>query len=347
MSSNSAAHNLLGLTVGNGWKVIAKHVRADGASGGRYSVCYYVERNGERAFLKAIDFSRAEKAEDFAREMQKLTEAFNFERDLLNKCSQRHMDRVVTPLENGVVKVDDTFLGRQVHYIIFEAADGDIRGRLAAIDMAEVTWRLYALRHITTGLSQLHTAGIAHQDMKPSNVVTFGEESKVADLGRASEKGVVGPTDDERFPGDRTYAAPELLYNHIAPDFSTRRFGGDLYLLGSMVTFFFTGISSTAALLSHLHPDHHYLNWQGSYKDVLPYLRNAFGSAVRSIGSQFRIRQLQIELTDVIAQLCDPDPELRGHPLSRIGIGNRFSLERYISKFDHLALRSRLGKLER
>ena len=346
MPKEAQAHKLLGLELPGGWKVTAKHERTDGASGGRYSVCYLVERNGTRAFLKALDFSRVQEAPDFVRALQAVTEAFNFERDLVQSCYDHRMDRVVSPLADGAVVVDDSYLGK-VHYIIFEAADCDVRTYVAKLAASEITWKLRALHHITTGLHQLHTAGIAHQDIKPSNIVIFGPESKVADLGRASLKGVQGPSDGERYPGDKTYAPLELMYDYLDPDFNMRRFGCDLYLLGSMVTFLFGGIGATAAVLSHLHSDHLPENWHGKYAEVLPYVRNAFGLAVQNFGEHLEGAQLRTELVETVTQLCEPDPALRGHPNNRIGIGNRFSLERFISRFDRLATRSRLGLLKK
>src|SRR5205823_2049082 len=64
-----------------------------------------------------------------------------------------------------------------------------------------------SLHHIATGLYQLHSAEVAHQDLKPSNILVFeGSTSKIADLGCASVKGVASPRDSAAFAGDRTYA---------------------------------------------------------------------------------------------------------------------------------------------
>ena len=340
------AHKLVGLTLKNGWKVIAKHERKEGATGGKYSVCYHIERNGEKAFLKALDFSRAAKdrSQDLARALQALTSAFNFERQVLLTCAEKKMDRVIAPLEDGEVTVDESYLGR-VNYLIFEAADGDVRGQLDLQDRFDTTLKLRALHHIATGLFQLHGSGIAHQDLKPSNVLKFGDISKVADLGCASVKGVNGPRDDENCPGDKTYAPPELLYGYRVTDFNARRFGCDAYLLGSMIVFFFCGVSATAGIFSNLTDQHLPKTWGEGYEDVLPYVRNALGLAIKSWETEMPGKKARVELTDCIRQLCEPDPALRGHPQNRIGHGNQYSLERYMSIFDRLALRSRLGIL--
>ncbi len=336
------AYKLEGLTLAGGWKVGEMH-RPEDATGGRYSVCYHVERNGQKAFLKALDFSKATSEEDLPRAIQALTEAYNFERELLNKCRQQGMDRVVRPLEDGKVKVDGSILGT-VYYLILEWADRDVRTQLEVFRAIDRAWRLRSLHHIATGLNQLHTAGIAHQDAKPSNVLVFGEEdiSKVADLGRAALKGTVGPADSAKIPGTRAYAPPELQYNYYDPEWNRRRFGTDIYLLGSMAMFFFSGLSATASLFAQLAPQYHPTVWAGTFQAVLPYVRNAFGDSIHAFSEPLTI-DIRDRLTAAVKQLCEPEPALRGHPLNRTGIGaNQYSLERYIALFDVLAKKAEI-----
>jgi serine/threonine protein kinase len=338
------AQRLEGLTLEKGWKVVSKHVRADGATGGRYSVCYHVERNGKTAFLKALDFSRidTQRHPDKLRALQALLQSYNLERDILLTCAERGMNRVIIAIDAGEIEFDDSISGT-VHYLVFDEANGDIRAQMEASALLDVGLRLRALHHIATGLLQLHNAGIAHQDLKPSNVLQFAEISKVSDLGSATVKGRVGPRDDEKCVGDKDYAPPELLYGYLSQDFNARRFGCDAYLLGSMVVFFFTGLTATASIFNFLSPEHRYQVWAGSYQEVLPYLRHALGEAVQSWGGDLPGDKTRSELIQVIRQLCDPDPVLRGHPQSRIGVGNPYSLERYVSIFDRLALSARYG----
>jgi serine/threonine protein kinase len=93
------------------------------------------------------------------------------------------MDRVVQSIDFGHVVVDHTDLGR-VDYLILEIADGDVRSFLSTCNKIELAWKLRALHHIATGIHQLHAADIAHQDVKPSNVLVLGATiSKIADLG--------------------------------------------------------------------------------------------------------------------------------------------------------------------
>ena len=126
-------------------------------------------------------------------------------------------------------------------------------------------------------MQQIHSRGIAHQDLKPSNVLIFNSEgTKIADFGRAAYAGHSPPHENYEVAGDRTYAPPELLYHYIDPNWNLRRYGCDAYLLGSLAIFFFLGTGATTLLFSKLPPPYHYNSWKGSYEDVLPYLKDAF-----------------------------------------------------------------------
>jgi eukaryotic-like serine/threonine-protein kinase len=325
---------LLGVTLDGGWKVISAIGRPAAATGGNFSEGYIVESpEGKKAFLKALDYSQALREEDPAKALQALTEAFNFERRVLEKCKDRHLVRVN---------------GEPVQYLILELADGDARSQANALKRFNLAWSLRALHHIATGLFQLHGQDIAHQDLKPSNVLAFegGRVSKIGDLGRAAYKGHIPPHDQFDIAGDPAYAPPELLYNYIDPDWSRRRLGCDAYLLGSMVVFFFVGVGTTALLRQNIHSAHAWGTWQGSFPDVLPYIREAFDRVMQTFKAAVD-KPVRDELVVVVRELCEPDPALRGHPRNRAGLGNPYSLERYVARFDLLARRAELGLLRR
>ena len=106
----------------NGWKVIGLIKPPPGSTGGRFSVGYIVrDIDGKEAYLKALDFSGAFQAPDPARELEAMTSAYNFERDLLAKCKINRLRRIVTPIDDGTVFVSEKFgpLGN-VCYLIFE-----------------------------------------------------------------------------------------------------------------------------------------------------------------------------------------------------------------------------------
>ena len=336
------ARQLLGKELANGWKIEALIDRPETATGGYFSTSYIVRsRNGEKAFLKAMDYRKALESADPARELQAMTAAFNFERRILEKCKFNHLSRIVRVLDSGILPAQDGDASSVVQYLIFELAKGDIRSFVNIGQAFEAAWALRTMHQATAALRQLHSAQIAHQDIKPSNLLYFeNDHSKLADLGRAFDRHNTSPHDSRDCAGDQTYAPPELLYRHISQDWIVRRLGCDMYLLGSLVVFFCTGVSITHLLFKRLNKKHHWQHWSGSYGEVLPYLQHVFAQIIREIPEKIRIDSSG-EIALVIQQLCNPDPERRGHP-KNIGLssGNRYSLERYVSIFDRLARRA-------
>ena len=61
-------------------------------------------------------------------------------------------------------------------------------------------------------------------------------------------------------------------------------------------------------------------------------------------GIHIQNNDLKKELSAILRQLCEPDINLRGHPQERQLNGNSFSLEKYVTKFDVLTYRARIGK---
>lgn len=349
MANQTPAQRLGGIELQDGWRVIDTIPRSPGGTGGYFSHGYLVQSQaGIKAYLKALDYSAALRDHDPARALQQITTLYNFERDLCVKCRNSKLDRVVNVLADGSVTVDPNDPASAVQYLIFELAEGDVRSQMDRIDHIDNAWILRSLHHVATGLKQLHGVGVAHQDLKPSNVLMFEEQiSKVADLGRASSRGETTPYDEELVAGDMAYAPPELLYGHIDPDWNRRRLACDMYLLGSLLAFFYTRSSLTSLIKTELAPDHLWTSWGETYDDVLPYVRDAFGKAVVAFGREVPegIREV---LVNVLRQLGEPDPKFRGSPSRRGGsAASQFSLEQYISKFDLLASRAELDLIGR
>lgn len=342
----TAAFLLEGMDLPGGWRVTTLIKRPPQATGGHFSVGYLVvhAERGE-AFLKALDYSSALADPDPARALEALTSAYNFERDLLAACRRKGLSRVIRLLDDGKVEVHGAVGVPLVNYLIFEKAEGDIRAHLDALRDFDVAFALRALHHVATALQQLHSHNMAHQDLKPSNVLVMTEgDAKVTDLGRAAYKGHASPFDDLTIAGDWGYAPPELLYGHRLEEWVARSTSCDLYLLGSMATFLFQGVAMSPLLFAHLHPKHTPVSWSGTYREVLPYVREAFNRVIEA----FEVAlpdQLRPDLGTAVRHLCDPDPALRGHPRNRVGQGSSWSLERFITKFDLLATRAEHGLL--
>ena len=73
--SLTAAQQLIGRKLQNGWKVIERLNRPASATGGNFSTSYIVRsRKGRRAFLKAMDFQKALEAPDPARALARISQ---------------------------------------------------------------------------------------------------------------------------------------------------------------------------------------------------------------------------------------------------------------------------------
>src|SRR5699024_10639814 len=97
----------------------------------------------------------------------------------------------------------------------------------------DAVWALSMLYGASLGVFQLHQAEIAHQDLKPSNILVFSNDlSKISDLGRASDKNNPFRWDDVLFAGDPNYAPIEIYFGMPATEFD-HRYAFDLYMLGS------------------------------------------------------------------------------------------------------------------
>jgi len=331
------------MTLAGGWRVTERLARKPGHTGGFFSVSYRViGPDGAPAFLKALDIEAAlQQAHDIPLALQVMTQAYLFEVNVLEMTGARRLSRVVQSRGHGEVQAQGPRGVERVNYLVFEIADGDVRDALDAAEQLDDAWKLRMLHHAATGTRQLHDNGVAHQDLKPSNVLVFGGiASKVADLGCASVQGTASPRDNEEIAGDWTYAPPELLYGELSSDWRVRRFACDLYQLGSLAVFLFTGQNVTSLLMSCLAKEHRPGQWGDGYLEVLPFIRAAYDEVMEEFAASCPT-SVRDELVQRVRELCDPDVALRGHPLNRAGRGNPYSLERYVASFDLLA-----GKVE-
>lgn len=329
----AASANMEGMTLSTGWKVIKPLDRGDTATGGHFSNAYVVSKDGQKGFMKAFDFSDAFLAANVLEELQKLTTAYVYERDLLLHCKGRKLNKVVIALDHGEAQVPnyDQMNGR-VFYLVFQLADGDMRGQVRQDKRFDTLWSIRALRDVTVGMYQVHRQMIAHQDLKPSNVLLFGAEFRLADFGRASRKGYPAVHDDLSVAGDRTYAPPEQLYGFRHEEFTVRRFGCDLYMLGNLAAFMFAGINVTGHINTYLDPQFHPQNWAKPYADVLPQLQTVYPIVIADIRAA--IDHIATDLViPLITELCEPDIARRGHPKG-VGRYDQYSLERYVSRLD-------------
>ena len=339
----TAAQQLLGRELAGGWRVIEQLVRPLDTSGGAFSTGYIVQnQDGRRGFLKALDYSKAFTDPNIpvSIALQRLAETINHEKFVLGRCRDRNLDRIVISIADGTLDVGGPGLGT-VEYFIFELADSDVRKHMGTINRLDIIWRLRCLHHVATGLQQLHSNDIVHQDVKPSNILVFnGQSQKIADLGRSSCVGQFPPHSALAFAGDRTYAPPDILFRFSFGEKRARDLSVDAYMLGSMVVYLFMDMPMTPLLLSELPPE--YRDWtvfSGSVDEIQPHLASAFLRVLESLRHHVT-SDLKDDICSIVSQLCEPDPSRRGHPAQREGSHQQFALNRYVTKFDLLARRA-------
>jgi len=339
MDSN-AAHGLLGITLKSGWKVIDKHTKNDNSTGSFFSVGYKVEKEGRVCFLKAFDFAKffqiSEPGRDVIDVMGDMITAFQYERDLSNYCKKKHVTKVSFVQEAGQENIPGYSVSI-VPYLIFDLADGDVRSIIDFSNKLDFAWKLHSLHDISVGLKQLHSIDVGHQDLKPSNIIIFKKESKLGDLGRSICKDIDGPYNKLHFTGDFTYAPPEIMYNYYDNDWNKRVYATDCYLLGSMVVFYFLGISMSALLLKHIPDNFRWEVWRGAFPEIKPYLADGFTKAIHEFRDCISEPYFKKEISLLVEHLCFPFPEERGHPKTIMQTGNNFNLERFVSRFNLLS----------
>lgn len=351
------AANLLGRTVrgnklGGVWHVTEQLVVPLDALGYSRTYGYKVKHeSGREAFLKAVDADLIDAGETLVVRLTAVLAHHDFEARVSEHCRGNNMDRVTLAIDHGSEMMEHDGAREPVFYLIFELASGDVRQQILLDRDWPADKKFRLLHHIAVGLQQLHGAKVTHNDVKPPNVLAFNDGHRISDLGQATRDDAVAPHDGNAIVGDPRYAAPELLYiedgapgtRHISNE---NRRGTDLYLLGSMVHFLFVGRMLTPEILDELDANHsppiEDRGWQGGYSDVTPYWRAGFSTVLHrfklalSKSDESVISGNAEVLTQVIAELCEPEPSKRGHVTSATN-GPSHSLIFFISLFDRLA----------
>jgi hypothetical protein len=115
-----------------------------------------------------------------------------------------------------------------------------------------------------------------------------------------------------------------------------------MYQLGALGLHLLTGVGATVQFARELSGLHHWLTWEGSFSDVIPYLDVAHEHIIQNLRGTLP-GSIRIELSEAMRQLTMPDPARRGHPVHIAGSGPRYGLERYISLFNLLGQRFRIA----
>jgi serine/threonine protein kinase len=331
----SAVHALEGKTLKTGWKVIEKAKNKPGSTGGSFSVCYYVEKEGQLGFLKAINIlSFLNEDADLLNAMKEALNTYEFEKEILLRCNNKNLSKVSKLLEASFENFKG-FLVANVYYMVFEKATSDVRNHINFTELVDNAWKLRSLHHIATGVKQLHGINISHQDIKPSNIFIFGKSvSKVGDLGRSLCESLSSPHSERNFSGDPRYAPPEVYHQFVLPDWKDKVFAIDCFLLGSMASYYFTGQNMTALLSQNINQSINILSM--NFENALPYWISAFDDAIAIIKEHTQDITDQSKLIEAIKMLCYPDPRKRGH-IKNKDCGNNFLMERFVETFNALA----------
>ena len=344
------ASRLEGKTIDK-WLVMEKRIKTADDSSGAFSSCYKVKNieNGRLGFLKALNYQYAFSAigrgmtsADF---MHRMTSNYVYERDLLNFCENERMSRIVTAVDHGEYMEPGAFY--PVPYLVFEIADDSLKN-VNVVKNPDLVWKLSAFHGCLVGLSQLHSKKIAHQDLKPSNILIFGSNvSKLADLGNATQDGNASPLwNGDVHCGDSSCAPVELVYGYFSPDWNTRRFGADLFMAGGIITYLLSGFNFLSLILLNLPEDFTPVKFGGTFDEAKPHIKDAYYKALDTISPTIS-ESIRKDLMEVIAQLCHPIPEQRGNPVGLHRGMPQYSLQRYISIIDRLAKKVRIEKIAR
>lgn len=355
-TSTATNLNLVGTKLDGDWTITSQLPRPGTAgstdlTGGAFSISCIASRKSsvatEKAFVKVIDVAEVLKGfpGNFMGAMRIVSQSYEAECAVLEACENAKLDRVVKVLGRGELPQ----IGTQPYplpYIIFEHADGDLRKLVATSSAFEDAWKLRVLHDIAVGLQQLHQQKIAHQDLKPSNVLIFndeGEGAKIGDFGRATLQGRAAPHDTLRIAGAKAYSPPELAYGITPTRWEDRRESCDLYHLGAIACFLISGRLPNSHFVDKIAQEILPIDWGGegksNYALALPFLTRELSVFVADISRDFPDWG-RAELSEIVLNLCNPDYEKRGDPKSRSKVGSPLGIETFVSRFDRLARRA-------
>lgn len=323
---------------------------AEDQTGSWFSIGYIATDGKKKAFVKVIDVQRALESSPgvpLIERLRRLTEGHTFECAILDICGKARLDRIVRVLSKGELPPPaGSVPAVEIPFIMFELADGDVRKVVSRANKVEDAWRFRVLHDVAVGIQQLHSQSIAHQDLKPSNVLIFdddGKGAKIGDLGRASRRGLDAAHDGMAIAGARNYAPPEQVFGVVAERWEDRREGCDLYHLGSLATFLFAGVTPAVHFARTLPDEVKPVLWGGKglsdYQSALPLLSSTFARFIDSIRKDLP-PWAEPELIQILLNACNPDYSKRGDPAARRQVGGAIGIATFVSRFDRLAKRA-------
>ena len=336
---------LIGIALKDDWEIVSLNPRTSNATGAHHSYGYIAKntRTGHTGFVKALKVERDTRIEDPEERLADLEiriQRFRYERNLLRKCNEKNIKKVVKLiLDDTLVCSDGT---ADIPYFLFELAVSDLRSRCNATDILDSVENLHILHQAFTAIEAMHFNNIVHQDIRPSNVLLFGTQTtKLGDLGNAHDKTIPRPGDSSIICGARGHAPVEQLYQKELVDWEERRTSADLYMLGSLIVYVFAGVSLTNLIQSHLLPEHGWLQWSGSYDDVMPFLTDAWDASLEELEVSVD-KRIATEICLLTRSLTHPEPSKRGYPKPKPTVA-KYSLRQYVSRLNVLEQRLKMN----
>lgn len=337
------AEALVGVTIAKRWELVELRHKSPQDSGGIFGVGYRARdlKDGVDRFVKVVDYRR--KLEDPILLVELLQEA-QFEVAAHKACLR--MSRVVRMLAHGLVtfrKAGDDALYSFL-CLVQELGDGDIKAHVGYKPDQSVPWKLWVLREVALAARQMESANLAHNDIKPSNVIRFASKDmrrsvKLGDVGRIVTKAGTGPHDEKVWSGDPRHKPIEILYGWQEPEWTNRSTAADAYMLGNLICFLFVGASLTERIVSSL-PKHYRPASNLMYRDVLDIVRHTWNIVLAEQVFPSLPVELREDLGNIIRWLTEPDPAVRGVPNARRA--GTIGLDRIASHFDRLALQAQI-----
>lgn len=351
------AERLVGLSTAGGWLITdlvrSTKLNAPGMTGSNFSVGYTVSRSNpksgisEKAFLKALDVDKTlRNSTDIIGDLRYKLNEFAFEKEMHEFCRDRHMSRIVRVIEAGDLLPSPIVGDRvnQVPFLVLEIADhGDARSWVNKISSTETVLKLSFLHHVLTGIQQLHKATVAHSDLKPSNVMIFRNDgAKIGDLGRVINGGGNCPFAKLDYPGDFSYAPPEILYRAPQAAWVDGRERVDLFQWGALCVYLFSGVDLNTWLKTKLELVVQPQRWRGSgpsYSVALPYLIDAFEKILTELGNEAFPDWASDSLVALVRETAHPDFSRRGDAGVIKRSPNMTGLDRLITRMSILVKR--------
>lgn len=335
---------LIDKEISNGWKIISSIIPRTGVTGSMHSIGFRAEHsNGKSAFVKVLyplynpNLRGAKQTKDSESRLAN----FNYETDLLLKCRDRNLRRVVKCYDRNEIRFPQ--LHQPVHYLLFELADHNLRELNEIQQSLNYATKLNIIHNVALALESLHYNKIYHQDIKPSNILSFENGNiKVSDLGHAHDEMNERPSIINQLGGDPAHAPPEILYKSPQNKFPDWCILADLYLLGSLVVYLFANTSLTSQINLKLQDQHKWANWTGNYLDVLPYIIQSWDDAMVEF-SEVISEPFRDDLVPLVRYLTNPITEKRGHPRNLAGKDTPYGIRRFSSQFQNLAKRAKLS----